>query len=292
MLKLSKLILIYLVFFIINSTTTIAQKTPYLIYTKELKKSSYERLMKESRRADVVFFGEQHNNPIVHWLEYELLGDISETLRPTLGMEMFEIDQQQAVDDFLSGRTDEETFEKSTRLWNNYKTDYKPLLLKAKKKNLSVIATNVPRVYARLVSKGGQEALDTLPPEVKKRLAPLPYKIDTASEGYTMMRKMASESAHGMAADNFIAAQALKDATMAYTIVQNLEKGKPFIHYNGAFHSDRHEGIVYYLRKYKPELKILVISSVDDKNVFKPSPEHRGKGDYIICVTETMTKTY
>lgn len=290
--KFNKPLLLFLVFFNLNFKNLVAQKIPYLIYTKNLKKTSYKQLLKDAEGVDVIFFGEQHNNPIIHWLEYELISDLAEYAQPVIGMEMFETDEQVNLNGFLSGKTDEETFEKSTRLWNNYKTDYKPILLKAKEKNLPIIATNVPRIYARIVSKGGQQALDTLSEEVKKLMTPLPYEVDTTSEGYEAMQKMASESVHGISVENFIEAQALKDATMAYMILQNLEKGKPFIHINGAFHSDRKEGIVHYLKKYKPKIKILIVSSIEEKNVLSPSKQHRGKGDYIICITETMTKTY
>ena len=46
------------------------------------------------------------------------------------------------------------------RLWNNFKTDYKPLVDFAKDNNLKFIATNIPRRFASLVFKGGFEVLE------------------------------------------------------------------------------------------------------------------------------------
>ena len=55
---------------------------------------------------------------------------------------------------------------------------------------------------------------------------------------------------------NLPKAQAIKDATMAHFILENWEKGKTFIHYNGSYHSDNFEGIVWYLKQENPNLYI------------------------------------
>ncbi|HNU88424.1 MAG TPA: ChaN family lipoprotein, partial [Ferruginibacter sp.] len=95
---------------------------------------------------------------------------------------------------------------------------------------------------------------------------------------------------HGNA--NMPKAQASKDATMAYFILQNLRPGSLFIHYNGAYHSDNFDGINWYLKKKKPELAIGTISTVSQKNIKELLAENKGKADFIICVDENMTTTY
>ena len=50
---------------------------------------------------------------------------------------MFEQDQQGVVDRYLSGELNEKQFKDSCRLWENYTTDYKPLLDFAKDKKLN-----------------------------------------------------------------------------------------------------------------------------------------------------------
>jgi uncharacterized iron-regulated protein len=52
-------------------------------------------------------------------------------------------------------------------LWTNFKTDYKPLVDLAKENKLNFVASNVPRSFAKLVYKGGFEALDSLSDEEK-----------------------------------------------------------------------------------------------------------------------------
>ena len=52
---------------------------------------------------------------------------------------------------------------------------------------------------------------------------------------------------------NTVKAQASKDATMAHFILQRLAAGSLFIHYNGSFHSENHDGIILVpMKKAKP----------------------------------------
>ena len=53
-----------------------SDKPAYLIYTAQLQSSSYEKLISEAKGADIVFFGELHDNPIAHWLELQVTKDL------------------------------------------------------------------------------------------------------------------------------------------------------------------------------------------------------------------------
>jgi uncharacterized iron-regulated protein len=70
--------------------------------------------------------------------------------------------------------------------------------------------------------------------------------------------------AHGahMDAQNFVAAQAVKDATMAWFILKNRGQQGLFLHYNGDYHSKNYGGICWYLKRYDPEITVRTISSV------------------------------
>src|SRR5436305_14286603 len=80
-------------------------------------------------RADLVFFGEQHDDPETHFAELALLEGIGR-LRPNviLSLEMFERDVQPLVDDYLAGRLPEAEFLAKSRPWERYATDYRPLV--------------------------------------------------------------------------------------------------------------------------------------------------------------------
>jgi uncharacterized iron-regulated protein len=87
-------------------------------------------------------------------------------------------------------------------------------------------------------------------------------------------------------------AQATKDATMAHFIVTNLQSDAVFIHYNGTFHSDNFDGINWYLKHYKPSIKIVTIATVEQADLSKLDKENLKKADFILVIDENVTKTY
>lgn len=112
-----------------------------------------------------MLFGELHDNPIVHWLQYQTTSDLFRvTPFMVLGAEMFETDQQAALNEYLNptdtsaktstvvtpmgdvmgGDPAYDKFKKSTKLWPNFYTDYKPLVDFAKEHQMPFIATNIP----------------------------------------------------------------------------------------------------------------------------------------------------
>ncbi|MGB4845552.1 MAG: ChaN family lipoprotein [Ferruginibacter sp.] len=264
------------------------QKPAYVLYNAKGKKVSYKKMIKQLAKKDIVLFGEFHNNAIAHWLELVVAKDLSETRNLIFGAEMFEADNQQALNDYLAGKITAKGLDSAARLWNNYKTDYAPIVNFAKEKNAPFIATNIPRRYASMVSKKGFQALDTLSALEKTWMAPLPMDYDSTLPGYVKMVEMMG----GHGGTNMPKAQATKDATMAYFILQHFKAGYLFIHYNGSFHSDNYDGINWYLKRKQPDLKYGTITTVSQKNIKELLAENKGKADYIICVDEDMTNTY
>ena len=263
-------------------------KTAYQLFDSKGKKVNYSKMMKSVNGADIILFGELHNNPIAHWLQYEVSLDLVKNGNLTFGAEMFEADNQDELNLYLRDSIDYETLDSLARLWPNYKTDYAPLVDMAKNNGQKFIATNIPRRYASMVFKKGLEALDSLTTKEKEWIAPLPIEYDPELPGYKNMLSMMG----GHGGENFPKAQAIKDATMAYFISKNYIFGNKFIHYNGAYHSDNYEGILWYLKKSNPNIIYVTISTVSQANVEALEEENMGKADFIICVDENMTTTY
>ena len=267
-------------------------KKAFNIFTKDGKEISYDKMTKDLAKADFVFVGELHNNPISHWLELEITKSLFKAKDGKIiqGAEMFEADDQLIIDEFLSGLYPEKKFEPEMKLWPNYSTDYKPLLMFAKENNIRFIATNIPRRYASVVYKKGFEGLEKLSPEAKKYIAPLPIKYDKELDCYKAMMNMGGMPAH--ANENLPKSQASKDATMAYFIDKNYVKKHTFVHYEGSYHSDNYQGIVWYLKNVYKHDNIKTISTVTQEDLSKLNEENLNKADYIIVVTEDMTTTY
>ena len=281
----------YILFIIAAFTFTnlnAQDKKAYQLFDKKGKKVTFDKVIKETLKTEVVLFGEFHDNPICHWLQLELTKEIAAKRQVVLGAEMIEADNQRQLNDYLSGKITQKQLDSTARLWPNYKTDYKPLVDFAKEKKISFIATNIPRRYASMVHKKGFEILETLTDEEKTWIAPQPIAYDKDLPGYTEMMKMMGEHT----SINMPKAQASKDATMAYFITKNLQPNSVFIHYNGSFHSDNFDGINWYLRKYQPEIKIVTIATVEQNQVLNLEKEHLNKADFILVVDEDMTKTY
>lgn len=280
-------VLLFSVLMLLSSPAFAQDKMPYRIYNGKGKHVRYSKMVKAATKADVVLFGEHHDNSIVHWLELEFAKDLNEKRKIILGAEMIEADNQQALDDYLSGKILQKQLDSVARLWPNHKTDYKPLVDFAKNSNLRFIATNVPRRYASIVYKGGFEKLDELADDDKRWIAPLPIKYDPTLPGYV---KMVQEmGGHGGA--NLPKAQAIKDATMAHFILMSRIPGTLLIHYNGTYHSDFHDGIYWYLKSADASLNVVTIATVSQKNLTFDK-ENYNKADFIIVTDEDVIKTY
>jgi uncharacterized iron-regulated protein len=274
--------------------TSFAQDKPaYKVFTGEGKKSDYDEIIKDIIKKDVVFFGELHDNPIAHWLELEITRSLL-TIKGNnliLAAEMFETDNQILIDEYFSGTIKETSFESEARLWKNYGTDYKPLLSLAKENGLKFVASNIPRRYASVVASGGFEALQKLSPEGLKFIAPLPIDYDPELKCYKDMLSMGGGPKEH-ASPNLPKAQAIKDATMANSILKYWQKGATVIHYNGSYHSDRHQGILWYLNKYNPEISCITITTVSQDDITKLNEDNKGVADFVIVIPSTMTRTY
>lgn len=278
----------FLFFFLTLSFFSFSQeKKAFVLFDKKGKITTYKRLLKASAKADIVLFGEYHNNPIAHWVQLELIKDLEPKRSLILGAEMFERDNQKELNSYLQGTINQKALDSLARLWNNYKTDYKPLVDFALNKKIPFIATNIPRKYASLVYKKGLQVLDTLPINEKQWIVSLPMKYDGTLSQYQKMRKMMAHMG-----ENLPIAQAIKDATMAETILRDRREGSLFVHFNGSYHSDFYQGIYWYLQQENPHLQILTITTLTQSDLKKLNKEAYGQADFILVVDEDMTTTF
>jgi uncharacterized iron-regulated protein len=279
-----------LIFIVLGCNSSIAQLQAYNVFDRNGKVSNSEKMFSELEKADIILFGELHNDPIIHWMQYHFAKHMLEKYKQkiVLGAEMFEADNQARLNDYLANKITQKAMDTLVRLWPNYYTDYKPLVDLAKSYQAPFIASNIPRKYARQVNYHGLESLDTLSNEVKKFIAPLPIVFDPNLPGYRGMIQMMGDHA----SPNMIKAQAIKDATMAHFILSNWKEGQKFIHFNGTYHSNNFDGIFWYLKRLNPDVKIMTIAAVSQKKVKTLEPENRKLGDFTICVDESMTKTH
>ncbi len=259
----------------------------------EKKEISLTELTSRLSDAQVIFFGEEHNDSVAHVLQFETLKNLHKTYgEVALSLEMFTSKDQLVLDEYLLGHITERNLSRDATLWNNYR-DYRPLVEYAKEEGLRVIAANAPSRYTNLVTREGLEALEHLSPEAKNLLAPLP--VDTL-QGRYYDKFAALLGGHANMVNSYIyQSQNLWDATMAHFIHKNLVERPAFkvLHLNGRFHTDEHLGTVAQLRNMNPSVRIAVISSFSDESFPDIDWEkHSDLGDFIIVTNAELPRSY
>lgn len=282
------------------SLSVSAQKTTepvaYRLVDSVGRPVTFDKLITRAAGADVVFFGELHNNPISHWMQLRVLEALQQRKGKnlTLGLEMLEADIQLILDEYLAKTISPKSYGDEARLWPNYETDYDPVVYFAKDHGLRVIATNVPRRYADLVNRKGLPALDSLSAEAKRYLPPLPIAFQSTEQSAGMFAAMGA-LVHGDKKKEkryLEEAQAIKDATMGYRISQHLRPQHTFLHLNGSYHSLQNGGIIPYLSRYAPKTRIVTITTVLQEDVEALEEAYHGMADFILIVPEDMTRTH
>ena len=293
-----KTLLPLLILSFLSLTALRSDKPAYVVYTIKGKSADYGDILKAALSSDLILFGEMHNNPVCHWLEFELMRDLYNEKKSNLvlGAEMFETDNQLLVSEYTGKRIRKKDFESEAKIWPGYKNNYAPLLDFARENGIKFIATNVPRRFAAMVNQKGFEGLDSLLGIERGMMAPLPIHYDSTLNGYASIKKNMGNEIPAHLSANLPKAQALKDATMAHFIMKNMAENKTtFLHFNGSYHSDNFEGIVWYVNDYLKRtnfpLRILTISCVEQDTVGVLSKENLGKADFIICIPSSMPKT-
>ncbi len=178
----------------------------FRVFTSDGKPASMEDVVRAMKDSEAVMVGEIHTDPVGHWVEAELFrraldqtraGEEEGALRPlALSMEMFERDVQGVLDEYLHGLITESQFLASSRPWEYYEEDYRPMVEAAKARGVPVIAANAPRRYVNRVSRLGRDALFDLPPRTRAVLPPLPYPQPTEAyraEWTDLMNNMTME---------------------------------------------------------------------------------------------------
>ncbi len=267
----------------------------YKIYdTRSRQLISIDNIVNDMAGADVLFFGEEHNDSTGHYLENKIFRSLQARFGENLALslEMFETDGQLGLNEYLAGFIDENRLGKDVRLWSNYK-DYRPMIEFAKQNRVPVIAANPPRRYVSMVSRRGMKSLDSLSAEAKALLPPLPY--DTLSGKYRDKFYEVMKGSPGADNPNVYYSQNLWDAGMSYSIYRfkKKNKNKKIFHCVGKFHCEEKLGTVAQLLMRNPKLRVLNISCFPDKSFDNPDwASFSELGDYVILTDPALKKTF
>ncbi len=277
----------------------------YEIYDAETGESiAMQTFAKRATKFDVVFFGEFHDDSLLHSIQAEFLAEwIKGNPKTAVSFEMFERDVQTVIDEYLGGKINEKEFLKKSRPWPDYLNFYKPMLELAKSNHLPVLAANIPRRYAALYARQAMTGINALPPNERKFIT---KELEIEDNQYlknfyqTMMKNMgmAPEETLSPNQENtlylYYGAQLIKDETMAESIAifLNAHSGWKVVHFNGDFHSNNYLGTVAKLRRRMPNLRIGIITPEYKKKdkPFKFTADYIGKTDFLIQLPQFKRK--
>ncbi len=286
---------------------------PERVYdTRKQAFTDLESMLADVAKADIVFVGEQHDDPNTHRLEAAILDGLHRRgVTVTLSLEMFERDTQADVDSYLAGKASEEEFLKSSRPWPRYSTDYRPLVEIAKAQGWPIVASNVPRRLASSVAKTGLTALETLTPADRawaaadiqcprdayferfaeqmnghqaspgeKNAATAQGAANPSTPGTVPGQAKAPEEkkpatpAELQTTERYYFSQCVKDETMAEAIASAFERHgrKPVVQVTGAFHSDFGQGTAERVRRRLPDRRLAVVSVLPVKDLDTLAP--------------------
>src|SRR5215213_5185081 len=290
---------VFLIFMLSFSVFGQANEVNYRVFDGQGNASSLDKILEAVGQTNVVFLGEQHDDATAHALQLQIfkaaVEKYSKERKIALSLEMFERDVQTIVDEYLNNLISESHFLLSSRPWNNYKQDYRPLVELAKSEKLPVIAANAPRRYVNMVSRNGRDSLNALSTEAKKWLAPLPY--NRASESYAGKFKalMGGSPESSMGIDKILDSQTLWDATMSYSIAEFLKDNKNalVVHLNGGCHTENRLGTAEQLLKFRPKAKFIVVTMryEDDFTKFDKA-KHVNLGDFVILTDSKVPRSF
>jgi uncharacterized iron-regulated protein len=172
----------------------------------------------------VVYIGERHDRYGDHLVQLEVIRGLRQVHHDlAVGMEMFQSRYQGALDDYIAGRIDEETFLRKAHYFTGWGFNYflyRDILLYAREGRVPVVALNIPR---DLVSKVARLGLANLS---KEEQALLPREMDLSDGGYRERLREAYEmhqvevpgDTRPKDLDSFVEAQILWDESMATAV--------------------------------------------------------------------------
>ncbi|MCP4492626.1 MAG: PDZ domain-containing protein [Gammaproteobacteria bacterium] len=221
---------------------------------------SQEQMLTNLVHYPLVYVGETHDNPASHRLQLVILQAL-QTSHPgqiTLGMEMFNRQQQPALDKWVAGALDEKQFLRESKWFQNWGGDfalYRELLEYCRDNNIPVIGLNATKETGRIVSmtplqKLGSDAKETLP------------EMDT-SDPYQQQMIDEIFGAHGAGAtmiESFSRRQTLWDETMAETVASYMaqNQSRSMIVMAGGWHISYGFGIPRRVHRRLPLPYVLV----------------------------------
>jgi len=186
-----------------------------------------KQMLAAATDSRVVYVGETHDNPASHRLQLEVLRAMADRYpgQLSLGMEMFNTEQQAVLDRWVAGEIDEKTFLKESDWYGNWRMDfayYQEILDFAREQRIPVLALNAPK---DLVDAVGETPVAEMPADLQDRLPEMdmtdPYQRAMSEAVF------ADHPVGEQQVERFIRVQTLWDEIMAANVAEELQRKGP-----------------------------------------------------------------
>jgi uncharacterized iron-regulated protein len=240
--------------------------------------------------ADVVYLGEQHDNPADHAHQREILAAlVAMGRRPALAFEMLDEEQQPLLDRAVAeARTAEELEQRlgwRSRGWPDFAM-YWPLFDLAAREGLPVVALDLPPDVARRIAREGPAslgaraaALASLLPADEAREAAIALAIRDGHCGLLPEARLPA----------MVAAWHARNVTMARRIAAALERARPVVVIIGRGHQDA-GGLPAQLDALRPGTRQLVVSMVELPAGERPGAVAAAAGGDVLWLTPAVER--
>ena len=218
-------------------------KPDTIISTKTGKSITFDQLMADLNRYQIIFVGENHTNSAHHAIQQKIIEAVFQnTPSMRVGMEMFDRSYQEVVDLWSAGVLDEETFLRKVHWYANWQFDfglYRDILGFIRENRIKIVALNIPFYIPGRIRVGG---IDNLADTDKQYL---PKEIDTSNAAHRNYVEQVFNQHHlrgNVKFEDFYMVQCVWDEIMAESIAANLG-GKKIVVLAGNGHIQYKYGI-------------------------------------------------
>ena len=266
-----------------------AAELPYVVYDRAGARVERTALFDALAKAKAVCVGETHSNPHHHWVQLQLLDQLSTRaasagITLALGLEMFQRPFQEVLDDYATAAIDERVMLARTewrKRWGYGFKLYRPMLAMAVARKLTLLALNMRKEITKKVGKGGYDSLSD------EERATLPeVNLDDKAHRAWFDNIMSGHPGSEGVAESIYQAQVLWDETMADTAAAWLGGGENrqvvILAGNGHCHDS---AIVGRVARRGIEGVVSVRPVIDDGEGSADEALREQSNDYVIVMT-------
>jgi uncharacterized iron-regulated protein len=196
-----------------------ASAHPHILDVATKEAISFQQLIEKLAPARVVFIGEQHDHAGHHQMQLEVIKSLAKKQPVAVGLEMFQAEDQQALDNWTAGIISEPDFRQIyQRNWGWWSL-YEPIFSYARDQHIPMVGLNLPRSITRQVATSGFLSLDK---EQISFLGGMTCSVDATYEDF--IRRAIGSHGHGsFNFRNFCEAQLVWDKAMARNMSRYLQ---------------------------------------------------------------------